>query len=59
MLNPSLGATFEITPSVHLGLDGWLRSEYPRHPAPMTRTFGLGPAAYFGPAALFNFGKLW
>ena len=59
VLNPSLGATYEITPSVHLGLDSWLRGEYPQHPAPMTRTFGLGPAAYLGPAAMFNFGKLW
>jgi hypothetical protein len=59
VLNPSLGATFEITPSFHLGLDSWLRGEYPQRPAPMTRTFGLGPAAYLGPAAMFNFGKLW
>jgi hypothetical protein len=59
VLNPSLGATFEISPRFHLGLDSWLRSEYPQHPAPMTRTFGLGPAAYLGPAAMVNFGKLW
>jgi hypothetical protein len=59
VLNPSLGATYEITPSVHLGLDSWLRGEYPRNPRPATRTFGLGPAAYLGPAAMFNFGKLW
>lgn len=24
-----------------------------------TRTFGLGPAAYLGPAAIVHFGKLW
>jgi hypothetical protein len=59
VLNPSLGATYEITPSVHLGLDSWLRGEYPRNPAPPTRTFGLGPEAYLGPAVMFNFGKLW
>jgi len=59
VLNPSLGATFEITPSIHLGLDSWLRGEYPQRPAPMTRSFGLGPAAYVGPAAMVNFGKLW
>jgi hypothetical protein len=49
----------KITPSSHLGLDSWLRGEYPQHPAPMTRTFGLGPAVYLGPAAMVNFGKLW
>ena len=59
VLNPSLGATYEIAPSFHLGLDSWLRGEYPRNPAPPTRTFGLGPQAYLGPAAMVNFGKLW
>jgi hypothetical protein len=59
VLNPSLGATYEVTPRLHLGVDSWLRSEYPRHPAPAMRTFGLGPAAYVGPAVMMNFGKLW
>ena len=59
VLNPSLGATYEITPSFHAGIDSWLRGEYPRHPRPAQRTFGLGPAAYVGPAAMFNFGRLW
>ena len=59
VLNPSLGATYEITPSFHLGLDAWLRGEYPTHPSPPSRTFGLGPQAYLGPAVMMNFGKLW
>jgi hypothetical protein len=59
VLNPSLGATYEITPSLHLGVDSWLRGEYPQHPRPATRTFGLGPAAYVGPAVMFHFDKLW
>lgn len=59
VLNPSLGATYEITPAFHVGLDGWLRGEYPRNPAPAQRTFGLGPQAYLGPAVMMNFGKLW
>jgi hypothetical protein len=59
VLNPSLGATYEITPSFHLGVDSWLRGEYPTNPKPDSRTFGLGPQAYVGPAAMFNFGKLW
>jgi hypothetical protein len=57
--NPSLGATYELSPSFHLGIDAWLRSEYPTNPRPAVRTFGLGPAAYVGPAVMFNFGKLW
>lgn len=59
VLNPSLGATLEITPAFHVGLDGWLRGEYPRNPPPAQRTFGLGPQAYVGPAVMVNFGKLW
>lgn len=59
VLNPSLGATYELTPSLHLGVDSWLRGEYPRNPRPAARTFGLGPQAYVGPAAMINFGKLW
>jgi hypothetical protein len=59
VLNPSLGVTYEVTPSFHLGVDSWLRGEYPQHPAPSSRTFGLGPQAYVGPAVMFNFGKLW
>jgi len=59
VLNPSLGVTYEVTPSFHLGIDSWLRGEYPRNPPPSTRTFGLGPQAYVGPAVMFNFGKLW
>jgi len=44
---------------VHIGVDAWLRGEDPTHPAPRTRSFGLGPAAYAGPAVMINFGKLW
>ena len=59
VLNPSLGATYEVTPSLHVGVDSWLRGEYPQNPAPSKRTFGLGPQAYVGPAVMANFGKLW
>lgn len=59
VLNPSAGVTYEVTPSFHLGLDSWLRSEYPTNPKPAQRTFGLGPQAYLGPAVMFNFGRLW
>jgi hypothetical protein len=59
VLNPSLGATYEVSPSFHLGIDSWLRGEYPQNPPPSKRTFGLGPQAYVGPAVMMNFGKLW
>jgi hypothetical protein len=59
VLNPALGATYEVSPSLHLGVDSWLRGEYPTNPKPPSRTFGLGPEAYVGPAVMVNLGKLW
>jgi hypothetical protein len=59
VLNPSLGATFEVSPKFHIGIDSWLRGEYPMNPKPAMRTFGLGPQLYAGPAVMMNFGKLW
>jgi hypothetical protein len=58
VLNPSLGATYELSPSLHLGIDSFLRAEYP-HPKPAMRTFGLGPQAYAGPAILVLTRKVW
>ena len=58
VLNPTLGATYEVSPSVHLGAEGWVRAEYP-NPAIEPRPYALGPVGYVGPTALFNFGKLW
>lgn len=59
VLNPTLGATYEIDPHVHLGLDSWLRGEYPTNPSPPSRTFGLGPEYYVGPAVMVAFKKVW
>ncbi|HEX4419331.1 MAG TPA: hypothetical protein VH165_15575 [Kofleriaceae bacterium] len=59
VLNPSLGVTYEVSPKLHLGLDSWLRGEYPMNPKPASRTFGLGPETYVGPAVMTNFGKIW
>ncbi len=58
MLNPTLGATYEVTPSVHLGAEGWMRVEFP-NPAIEPRPYALGPVGYVGPTVLLNFGKLW
>ncbi|MEO8701954.1 MAG: hypothetical protein ABI867_18055 [Kofleriaceae bacterium] len=59
VLNPSAGVTYEVSPKLHLGLETWLRGEYPMNPKPAARTFGLGPQAYAGPALMYNFGKIW
>ncbi len=55
--NPTLGATYQVTPVVHLGLEGWMRAEWPSgNPA---RVFALGPHEFVGPTFMFNFGRLW
>jgi hypothetical protein len=56
--NPTLGATYEITPMWHLGVEGWMRGEWPDS-APHPRPFNLGPHEYVGPALMIDFGKLW
>jgi len=59
VLHPTLGATYELAPNLHLGIDSWLRGEYPTNPAPAMRSFGLGPEAYVGPAVMVAFEKVW
>jgi hypothetical protein len=61
VINPTLGATYEITPKVSVGIDSWLRGEYPTNQdmAPATRPFALGPEYYVGPALMMSFGKIW
>lgn len=59
VIHPTLGATYELSPTFHLGVDSWLRGEYPTNPAPPTRSFGLGPQAYVGPAMMMAFKKVW
>ena len=61
VLNPTLGATYEISPKLSLGVDSWLRGEYPtnQYMAPATRPFALGPEYYAGPSIMMSFGKIW
>ena len=61
VLNPTLGATYEISPRLSVGIDSWLRGEYPTNQfnAPAVRPFALGPEYYVGPAVMMSFGKLW
>jgi hypothetical protein len=61
VINPTLGATYEITPKFSVGIDSWLRGEYPtnQYMAPATRPFALGPEYYVGPALMMSFGKIW
>jgi hypothetical protein len=58
VLNPTIGATYQVTPSFHAGLEYWMRVEF-SDPAPNPRPFSLGPNQFVGPALMFNFGHLW
>jgi hypothetical protein len=57
VINPTAGATYEVTKIFHPGVEGWMREEFPD--GNFTRTFNLGPAVYVGPTAMLDFGKLW
>jgi hypothetical protein len=58
VINPTLALTYELTPALHPGLEGWLRAEYPDGGA-RPRAFNLGPHAYVGPNFMVDWGKLW
>lgn len=58
VLNPTVGATYQVTPAFHAGVEYWMRVEFP-DPAPSPRPFSLGPNQFVGPALMFSFGHLW
>ena len=58
VLNPTVGATYQITPAFHAGVEYWMRVEFP-DPAPNPRPFSVGPNQFVGPALMLNFGHLW
>jgi hypothetical protein len=58
VLNPTIGATYEITPAFHLGAEYWMRAELPDS-APNPRPFDAGPNHFVGPTVMFALGHLW
>jgi hypothetical protein len=58
VLNPTIGATYQVTPAFHAGVEYWMRVEFP-NPAPNPRPFSIGPNQFVGPALMFDFGHLW
>jgi hypothetical protein len=58
VLNPTVGVTYQVTPSFHAGVEYWMRVEFP-DPAPTPRPFSVGPNQFVGPALMFAFGNLW
>ena len=58
VLNPTLGATYEVTPGFHPGVEGWMRWEIAQ-PQVLPLAFQYLPHVYVGPTMMFNFGKIW
>lgn len=59
VLNPTLGATYEVTQALHVGAEGWMRAEFPETSPPSPRPYELGPHVFVGPTVMLNFGRLW
>jgi hypothetical protein len=57
VLNPTLGASYQLSPLLHLGVEGFMRGEWPDSNPP--RVFSLGPHEYAGPTMMLEFGKIW
>jgi hypothetical protein len=58
VLNPTAGVTYEASPSVHPGVEYWMRAEFP-DPKPPVEVFSNGPHHFVGPALMLSFGKVW
>lgn len=57
VLHPTAGASFEITPAVHLGVEYWMHGEFGGG-AP-AGAFNPAPHHYAGPALLLLFNRFW
>ncbi len=58
VFHPTLGATLELSPSLHVGAEYWLHAEVPAREV-TTLPFADLPHHYLGPTLLWQPGKLW
>ncbi len=58
VINPTAAISYEVTPSIFPGIEGWVRAEWP-DPSIHPRPFNLGPVEYVGPTIMINFGRFW
>ena len=58
VFQPTLGLSWEISPSIRPGLEGFVRVEFPDAKPPQ-RAFNLGPHTYVGPVMMVAIGSLW
>jgi hypothetical protein len=58
VINPTVGLSYQVTPSIFPGVEGWVRAEWPDGSS-RPRVFNQGPAGYAGPTLSINFGRAW
>jgi hypothetical protein len=59
IINPTLGATYELTPSVNVGAEYWARGQLAPSGATPVEYQNSRVHHFVGPALHLNFGKLW
>lgn len=59
VLNPTIGATYQVTPSFYAGVESWVRAEFLETNPPKVRPFALGPHVFVGPSLMVNLGRMW
>ena len=60
VINPTAGASWELLPAWHVGLETWARQEFPETPVTgAVGQFNTALHAYAGPVVLANLGRLW
>ncbi|MES1171983.1 MAG: hypothetical protein ABUL77_01995 [Bacteroidota bacterium] len=58
--NPTGGASFEIVPAFHVGIEYWMRAEFGATEAPgIAKPFNARAHHYLGPAFLLQGGRVW
>ena len=58
VLNPTAGATVELSPRFHIGLESWMRAEF-EDDEEGPKVFNRGPHIFAGPAFMMNLGPIW
>ncbi len=58
VLSPTASLSYQVTPSIFPGVEGWMRVEWP-DPAMHPRAWNLGPIGYVGPTFSVSFGRVW
>jgi hypothetical protein len=62
VVNPTAGVTYEITPSWHVGVEGWMRAELGEEEEESndpTAKYNRGPLVYVGPDLMWQRGRVW